>query len=57
MNALRLTWYRFRTTFRHRLGGYVALALLIGLVASVRRRRRDFALLKTLGFTRRQANA
>jgi hypothetical protein len=32
VNALRLTWYRFRTTFRRRLGGYVALALLTGLV-------------------------
>jgi len=29
-------------------------ALALTLVASVRRRRRDFALLKTLGFTRRQ---
>jgi ABC-type lipoprotein release transport system permease subunit len=29
-------------------------ALGLTLVASVRRRRRDFALLKTLGFTRRQ---
>jgi ABC-type lipoprotein release transport system permease subunit len=30
------------------------LALALTLVASVRRRRRDLALLKTLGFTRRQ---
>ena len=29
-------------------------ALGLTLIASVRRRRRDFALLKTLGFTRRQ---
>jgi putative ABC transport system permease protein len=34
-------------------GGAVA-ALGITLITSVRRRRRDFALLKTLGFTRRQ---
>jgi predicted lysophospholipase L1 biosynthesis ABC-type transport system permease subunit len=32
-------------------------ALGLTLVASVRRRRRDFALLKTLGFTRRQIAA
>jgi hypothetical protein len=37
------------------LGAVVALALT--LVASVRRRRRDLALLKTLGFTRRQLTA
>ena len=35
-----------------RRGAWPALGLT--LVASVRRRRRDFALLKTLGFTRRQ---
>jgi len=35
MNAIRLTWYRFRTTCRRRLGGYVALALLTGLVGGV----------------------
>ena len=33
------------------------LALALTLVASVRRRRRDLALLKTLGFTRRQLAA
>jgi predicted lysophospholipase L1 biosynthesis ABC-type transport system permease subunit len=32
-------------------------ALGLTLVTSVRRRRRDFALLKTLGFTRRQLSA
>ena len=32
---LRVAWYRFRVTFRHRLGGYLALALLIGLVGGV----------------------
>jgi ABC-type lipoprotein release transport system permease subunit len=32
-------------------------ALGVTLIASVRRRRRDFALLKTLGFTRRQLAA
>jgi hypothetical protein len=37
------------------LGALVALAL--SLVASVRRRRRDLAVLKTLGFTRAQATA
>ncbi|MGA3215447.1 MAG: FtsX-like permease family protein [Acidimicrobiales bacterium] len=37
------------------LGAVVALALT--LIASVRRRRRDLALLKTLGFTQRQAAA
>jgi ABC-type lipoprotein release transport system permease subunit len=37
------------------IGSVVALALT--LVASVRRRRRDLALLKTLGFTRRQLAA
>jgi hypothetical protein len=40
------------------LGGALAfgaiVALLLTLLASVRRRRRDLALLKTLGFTRRQ---
>ncbi len=28
----RVAWYRFRVTFRRRLGGYLALALLVGLV-------------------------
>ncbi len=36
------------------LAAGAAAALSLTLVASVRRRRRDFALLKTLGFTRRQ---
>jgi ABC-type lipoprotein release transport system permease subunit len=36
------------------LAAGVAVALGITLAASVRRRRRDLALLKTLGFTRRQ---
>ncbi len=43
------------------LGGSLAAgamaALLLTLVASVRRRRRDLAVLKTLGFTRRQLGA
>ena len=30
--VLRIAWYRFRGTFSRRWGGYVALALLIGLV-------------------------
>ncbi|HEV3294560.1 MAG TPA: hypothetical protein VG123_36725, partial [Streptosporangiaceae bacterium] len=33
--ALRAAWYRFRATFRRRWGGYLALALLIGLVGGV----------------------
>jgi len=36
------------------LGAGAAVALGLTLLASVRRRRRDLALLKTLGFTRRQ---
>jgi hypothetical protein len=31
----RVAWYRFRATFRRRLGGYLALALLTGLVGGV----------------------
>ena len=31
----RLAWYRFRATFRRRWGGYLALAVLIGLVGGV----------------------
>ena len=37
-------------------GGAIA-ALMLTLIASVRRRRRELALLKTLGFTRRQLAA
>ena len=33
--AARLAWYRFRATLRHRLGGYVALAVLVGLVGGI----------------------
>lgn len=36
------------------LGLGAVVALMLTLIASVRRRRRDLALLKTLGFTRRQ---
>jgi hypothetical protein len=36
------------------LAGGALVALCLTLIASVRRRRRDLALLKTLGFTRRQ---
>ena len=50
--------YRSMGTMPVILAGGVAAgtvaALALTLVASVRRRRRDFALLKTLGFTRRQ---
>ena len=31
----RVAWYRFRATFRHRWSGYLALAVLIGLVGGV----------------------
>ena len=31
----RAAWYRFRATLRRRWGGYLALALLIGLVGGV----------------------
>jgi ABC-type antimicrobial peptide transport system permease subunit len=33
--TLRVAWYRFRATFRHRWSGYVALAVLVGLVGGV----------------------
>jgi putative ABC transport system permease protein len=33
--ALQIAAYRFRATFRHRWGGYLTLALLIGLVGGV----------------------
>ncbi len=33
--ATRVLWYRFRITFRRRLGGYLALALLTGLVGGI----------------------
>ncbi len=33
--VMRVAWYRFRTTFRHRWSGYLALAVLIGLVGGV----------------------
>ena len=33
--ALRVSWYRLRSTARSRLGSYLALILLIGLVAGV----------------------
>ena len=32
---LRVAWYRFRATLRDRLGGYLAVVLLIGLVGGV----------------------
>jgi hypothetical protein len=34
-SAARLAWYRFRATLRHRLGGYIALAVLIGLIGGI----------------------
>ncbi len=33
--VLRVAWYRFRATFRRRWTGYLALALLIGLVGGL----------------------
>src|ERR1022692_3924028 len=33
--VLRVAWYRFRATFRRRWTGYLALALLIGLVGGI----------------------
>ena len=32
---LRVAWYRFRTDFRHRRAGYLAIVLLVGLVGGV----------------------
>ena len=32
---LTVAWYRFRATFRRRWGGYLAIALLIGLVGGI----------------------
>jgi len=34
-SAANLAWYRFQVTFRHRLGGYLALAVLLGLIGGV----------------------
>jgi hypothetical protein len=34
-NGSRVAWYRFRATFRRRLGGYLTLILLVGLVGGV----------------------
>jgi hypothetical protein len=33
--AARLAWYRFRVTFRRRLGGYLTLAVLVGLIGGI----------------------
>ena len=33
--TLRVAWYRFRVTFRRRLGGYLAIVLLVGLVGGI----------------------
>jgi len=33
--VLRVAWYRFRATLRDRLGGYLAVVLLIGLVGGI----------------------
>jgi FtsX-like permease family len=34
-SATRLAWYRLRATFHRRLGGYLALAILVGLIGGV----------------------
>jgi hypothetical protein len=34
-SAARLAWYRFRATLRHRLGGYLTLAVLVGLIGGI----------------------
>lgn len=31
----RFSWYRFRATFRSRIGGYLAIALIVGLIGGV----------------------
>ena len=33
--ALQVAWYRFRTTFRSRRGGYLSVILLVSLVGGV----------------------
>jgi len=33
--VLRVAWYRFRVTFHHRWGGYLSVAVLIGLVGGL----------------------
>ncbi|MGO8864351.1 MAG: ABC transporter permease [Acidimicrobiales bacterium] len=33
--ALRVAWYRFRTTFRRRWAGYLSIVLLVGLVGGL----------------------
>ena len=32
---IRLAWYRFRATFRHRWTGYLSIVLLLGLVGGL----------------------
>jgi FtsX-like permease family len=34
-SAAYLAWYRLRATLRHRLGGYLALAVLVGLIGGI----------------------
>src|SRR5438552_775775 len=34
-SVVRVAWYRFRVTFRRRLGSYLALVLLVGLVGGI----------------------
>jgi putative ABC transport system permease protein len=34
-SAANLAWYRFRVTFRHRLGGFLTLAILVGLIGGI----------------------
>ena len=34
-SAANVAWYRFRVTFRRRMGGFLALAILVGLIGGV----------------------
>ena len=34
-SAAHLAWYRLRATLRHRLGGYLSLAVLVGLIGGI----------------------
>jgi hypothetical protein len=55
-----VAYREIRTTPTLLAAALAALAVLTwahGLISSVRRRRREFALLKTMGFTRRQVSA
>src|SRR5260370_32911086 len=38
-SASRPAWYRLRATFRRNLAGYLVIALIVGLIGGVARRR------------------